>query len=670
MSFFPSKTSPSSHAEKLTLGVLMSGVIALALSDFVSPLYWSLPAMAALLRWWRGSSFALTEMQASFIGWFGFIWVGLELLLGRPWVVAFTDFLLILALAVTIETATPRNHLHRMLTGLFLMLAGAVLTDSVLYAIPLIALMWFTWRSAICLYGLQQVGGDLPIHSPRFDVGAMIVMIIMALGLFIGLPRFDIQTKLQPTQPRMETTGFSDHVQLGDFARELDATVILRAEVIDIDADDFRRQILGRYWRGVALSQYINHGWRQATYQKIRTWMPSQAIALSRATSSSQTSSSQTNSSQTNAAQTNSLQTKHRYEIAVFREASDHAYILLPDGVSLIQHHANSAQLDSLGQLRFSKAPARRLRLTMVLDSISNTPVFYPALQAPLAIESDQTNIPNAIRIWVKHIVSSEKSDQTAEQQLQMLTDELHGWVYDLNAPIDAQQPLTSFINNKRGHCELYASTLALAARTLGIPSRIVNGYYGGEWNDTGAFLMLRQQHAHSWVEVWLNHQWQRIDPTPASRWQLSGVHFPTWDAAWETLKLTWYRYVLAFQDSDREALLQNLFAWLKKAIPWLLMGLILFFITPYVYRKTTFFSWPWWSHNIQQKVLDRWLEKRGVYRPLSRPLRLLPIPYGVPSQAWINLVKAWENQAYSDPKRWTRRQLKTHLRALSDARW
>jgi len=639
---FHAKAASISHAERLTLGVLMSGVVALALSDFVSPLYWSLPAIAAALRWWRGASFALTEMQASFIGWFGFIWVGLELLLGRAWVVAFTDFLLILALAVIVEAATPRNHLHRMLTGLFLMLAGAVLTDSVLYAIPLAALMWFTWRSAICLYGLQQVGGDIAVHAPRSDVVVMLVMMIMALGLFISLPRFDIQTKLQPTQPRMETTGFSDQVQLGDFARELDATVILRAEAVDMDSDVFRRQILGRYWRGVALSQYINHGWRQAPHKKMHTWIPEQSILFSR-------------------------ESRAAYEIAVFREASDHAYILLPDGVSIIEHHPDSTQLDSLGQLRFSKAPPRRLRLTMMLDPISNTPIFYPLLQAPLDIELDQSNIPEAIRTWVN---KTTLASQTPEQAMQSLIDELHGWTYDLNAPVDATQPLVSFIRHKRGHCELYASTLALAVRTLGIPSRIVNGYYAGEWNDTGAFLMLRQQHAHSWVEVWINQQWQRVDPTPASRWQLSGVNFPVWDAAWETVKLTWYRYVLEFQDSDREALIQSLLTGLKKALPWLFMGLILFFIVRRVFKIKKLFRWPKLGGAMQQRVLDRWLKKRGIKRPLSMPLRCLPVPQGVADQAWQALIEAWEKQAYGDTERWTRRELKRQLRALSHARW
>ncbi|MDQ6956646.1 MAG: DUF3488 and transglutaminase-like domain-containing protein, partial [Mariprofundaceae bacterium] len=555
--------SSTGNAERLTLGVLISGIAALALSDFVSPLYWSLPAIAALLRWYIGTRFSLTEMQASFIGWFGFLWVGLELVLGRAWVVAFTDFLLILALAVIVETPTPRNHLHRMLTGLFLMLAGAVLTDSVLYAIPLLALMWFTWRSAICLYGLQQPGGDLPIHTLAYDLRGTLVMLLIALLMFIALPRFDVQSKLQPTQPRKATTGFSDHVQLGDFARELDATVVLRAEATDGNVKKFQKQILGRYWRGVTLSQYSNHGWKQRPHKTVKTWAATDSIIFSKSTDSG-------------------------YAIAVFREASDHPYIFLPDGVRAIDKHDNQIKFDDLLQLRFNKAPARRLRLSMQLDALSNTPVFHPAerylsKQMPMPSESDASTVPNDLKDWVKNSISP---NNTPSQSLHILMRELQSWTYDLHAPIDTEHPLASFLKSKRGHCELYATTLALAARVLGIPSRVINGYYGGEWNDVGYFLVLREQHAHSWVEVWQGGQWQRMDPTPASRWQLSAVQFPAFDAVWESVKLSWYRYILEFQDNDREKLAEHLITWLKQLYPWILLIFSIIFTGMYLRKK------------------------------------------------------------------------------------
>ena len=64
-------------------------------------------------------------------------------------------------------------------------------------------------------------------------------------------------------------------------------------------------------------------------------------------------------------------------------------------------------------------------------------------------------------------------------------------------------EPLEDFLFvQKAGHCEYFASALAVMLRTVGVPTRSVNGFYGGEWNSFGHYLAVRQGDAHSWVEV------------------------------------------------------------------------------------------------------------------------------------------------------------------------
>ena len=44
--------------------------------------------------------------------------------------------------------------------------------------------------------------------------------------------------------------------------------------------------------------------------------------------------------------------------------------------------------------------------------------------------------------------------------------------------------PVEDFlVNRKSGHCEYFASALALLLRSVGIPARVVNGFKGGDWN-------------------------------------------------------------------------------------------------------------------------------------------------------------------------------------------
>ena len=45
--------------------------------------------------------------------------------------------------------------------------------------------------------------------------------------------------------------------------------------------------------------------------------------------------------------------------------------------------------------------------------------------------------------------------------------------------------PVEDFlVNRKEGHCEYFASALALLLRSIDIQSRIVNGFKGGDWNE------------------------------------------------------------------------------------------------------------------------------------------------------------------------------------------
>jgi len=51
--------------------------------------------------------------------------------------------------------------------------------------------------------------------------------------------------------------------------------------------------------------------------------------------------------------------------------------------------------------------------------------------------------------------------------------------------------------------------------RSAGIPSRVAVGYLGGEWNDVGQYLIVRQSDAHAWTEGWIGGRWVSLDATP-----------------------------------------------------------------------------------------------------------------------------------------------------------
>ena len=51
------------------------------------------------------------------------------------------------------------------------------------------------------------------------------------------------------------------------------------------------------------------------------------------------------------------------------------------------------------------------------------------------------------------------------------------------------EDPLADFLLKTRaGHCEYFASGMVVLLRSLGIPARMANGFYGGAWNEFGQY--------------------------------------------------------------------------------------------------------------------------------------------------------------------------------------
>jgi len=90
---------------------------------------------------------------------------------------------------------------------------------------------------------------------------------------------------------------------------------------------------------------------------------------------------------------------------------------------------------------------------------------------------------------------------------------------YSLQLPKrEVADPLAYFLFTRReGHCEYFASAMAVMLRTMDIPSRVVTGFAPGEYNPMTDLWVVRASDAHSWVEAWTpGNGWSTFDPTPA----------------------------------------------------------------------------------------------------------------------------------------------------------
>lgn len=85
-------------------------------------------------------------------------------------------------------------------------------------------------------------------------------------------------------------------------------------------------------------------------------------------------------------------------------------------------------------------------------------------------------------------------------------------------------------LNGKAGYCSHFASAFGVLARMAGLPTRLVSGFLGSEYNNFDNSLIVKELDAHVWVEVYLEKSgWVRVDPTELvnpTRLQLSAQDF------------------------------------------------------------------------------------------------------------------------------------------------
>jgi protein-glutamine gamma-glutamyltransferase len=134
--------------------------------------------------------------------------------------------------------------------------------------------------------------------------------------------------------------------------------------------------------------------------------------------------------------------------------------------------------------------------------------------------------------------------------------------------------PLAHFLFETRaGHCEYFASAMTIMLRTLGIPSREVNGFLPGEYNDLGGDYIVRASDAHSWVEVYFpGNEWQVFDPTPAAPENSAGILTRLGQYA-DWMEITWSEWVIGYDFAHQLVLAQNLQrnskSWSETARTW-----------------------------------------------------------------------------------------------------
>ncbi len=246
---------------------------------------------------------------------------------------------------------------------------------------------------------------------------------------------------------------------------------------------------------------------------------------------------------------------------------------------------------------------ARKYQATSYTRYITQKPdqaALQRALKLPDNITQRQLDLVDR---W-----KNQASDEWEIISLALQHFRLQPYVYTLAPPRYTDNPIDQFLfDGKEGFCEHYASSFTQLMRVAGIPTRMVIGYQGGEYNPLGDYFILRQSDAHAWTEVWLEQQgWRRIDPTAAVapervrhpiqldyagigspvlfRLEGGGLLTTVFDQlglAMDAANLGWRRWIIGYNQDRQFRLLENFGFSFTQSWAWtgLLFSLIGFFL-------------------------------------------------------------------------------------------
>lgn len=207
---------------------------------------------------------------------------------------------------------------------------------------------------------------------------------------------------------------------------------------------------------------------------------------------------------------------------------------------------------------------------------------------------------------------------------------------------INSDNTIDEFLfEKKKGFCAHYAGAFTYLMRLADIPTRIVIGYQGGEYNADGDYMAVYQYNAHAWVEVWLEELggWKRFDPTSwiapdrieqgiedalaqefSQRSYFSTRNWPLLNEIRKQFQLVdmyWNQWVLSYDRKQQQALLNSLFG----DSDWGTQVLII--LAVFAGIVGSLFAGLWWRAYFKQEAIPfeqqqylkmiRWLQDFGL---------------------------------------------------------
>jgi len=421
----------------------------------------------------------------------------------------------------TFSIRRERDHITLAILAFLMVLASAVLTvDSTFLfsfaAFTLMAVATFVLmemrRSGIAANIQARHSCDPQEHRhlafalARFTPALMLVILFCAGALFFVMPRMSAGYLGGYSYGTDFSSGFSDHVQLGQIGQIQQSNSV----VMHIQIDGDQAGLYDLHWRGVSLANFDGHTWTN----------PRDASSLPRRPDTSFALPTDGRPPRFYAAASLEHEKLIHYKV-LMEPIGTNVFFLAPWAFSLrgdyrlIAADSGGSIYDYDFQRAITRYEATSDIATPTAPQLRAAGRNYPGKVAGIYLRLPEID-PRIPRL-ASQITSSAKTDYDKAVVIENYLRTRFG--YTLQLPqTEAKDPIANFLfERKQGHCEYFASSMAVMLRSLGIPSRVVNGFRSDEFNDITGSYVVRAKNAHSWVEAYFpGYGWQTFDPTPA----------------------------------------------------------------------------------------------------------------------------------------------------------
>jgi transglutaminase-like putative cysteine protease len=590
---------PAERFFRTSLFLLMATAVATLVSTGKLDLLTMIVAPSAVLykgvRWWRSCPAEIPQRIATRLVVAYLLVFPLDVLfLSRSFVSASPNpalyaallgavhFLLFVMLIRLYSATTDRDALFLTMLSFAAILASAVLTIDTTF---LGLFFLFLFFGVATFVGLEMRRGSKGAIAPevaaqpkqerRLDRALVFAALSVAFGamiiggaLFFFFPRFSAgylgRTSLQPTL----MSGFSDDVELGQIGEiKKNSEVVMRVRTgKPVGYPNLR-------WRGIALSEFDGKRWSSPDPDKVTIpaglngWInllerpaePDPTATVVRYTVLLQPVATDTMFAPANvvAVRGNLSGEGSNPEVGARR-----SYIVrdATGSISNPFHNFTTLRYEGLSLLPARNVPRLRAASTDYPEQVRDTYLQLPKLDP---------RIPEL----AKEITA--RAETPFDKTIALEGYLRSRFTYTLNlAGKPGDDPLANFLfKTHAGHCEYFASAMAIMLRTLGIPTREVNGFLPGEYNDLGEDYIVRASDAHSWVEVYFpGTGWMTFDPTPPGA-ESTGGFFSRLGQYMDWFELSWNEWVINYDFIHQILLAQtmqrNTRTWTELARSW-----------------------------------------------------------------------------------------------------